>query len=1042
MNVKWEQACMLFTFILMIASLSKAQEQDFLPTIQRVEQTSIQQLSDSLGNRIPDFSYSGYEASNRPIPEAGIKIIVAQKDGDATSRIQSAIDYIASLQKDETKLKGAVLLEPGVYEISGTIYLRDSGIVLRGSGTGENGTVLLGTGVSRKPIIHILGKHDKAVIDSPQLSNDFIPLGAQTLQIQNNSLQTGEEIEIIKPIQQSWLDEIEMNEFGGETGWIGWKPRDWKFRWDREIIQKTGNQVELSAPLTMSLEPAEDEIKVIKYSWPGRIQHAGVENLSIHSTYNKENLKDEQHRWIGIAIENAKNCWVRQVNFKHLAGGAVHVLNSSKQVTVEDCISTEPISEIAAFRRHTFYTEGQQTLFQRCYSEFGYHDFAVGGFGTTGPNAFVQCESYLPYNFSGAIGSWATGVLFDVSNIDGAALGFFNRGQDGRGAGWTAANSALWESSASKILNFSPPTAQNWAFGVWGQFAGNGHWVDVNNHIWPRSLFYAQLSKRNSESIIDPQILELDSKPSTSPSQKQAQELTELARSTSTSLKEWIEKAGVRNPITIASNSTKKLQQKPEKQSLERENTNKKIEIINGKLSVNNKIITGKTQGVMWWRGSLRDHDVQNQGIHITRYAPGRWGKGLTDYLSETIENMSENHVTAIDHNYGLWYDRRMDDHERTRRIDADAWPPFYEQPFARSGEGIAWDHLSKYDLTKPNLWYWNRLKTFSDLAENEGKLLLHQNYFQHNIIEAGAHWSSSPWRPANNINNTGFPEPPPYAGEKRIFFSELFYDVDHPTRKKLHQQYIEQCLKNFQGNSNVIQFTSAEYTGPLHFMQFWVDVIQNWESKNENKALIGLAATKDVQDAILQDVKRNKTIDVIDIRYWHYSENGKVYAPEGGKHMAPRQHARQMRSGKETNESVYRAIREYSKKYPEKAIIYNTNGGSRFGWAQLMAGASLAPIPAVEAPLFEEETLKMNFYSENEQIWEMRNGKESFLFYLKNELDFEVELPQGNTTFKVHSIDANSGKSLREFTINSNDNIITPHNGENIFFIVNSQKL
>ena len=43
-------------------------------------------------------------------------------------------------------------------------------------------------------------------------------------------------------------------------------------------------------------------------------------------------------------------------------------------------------------RRTTFYTLGQQTLFQRCYSEQGIHDFAAG-YGAAGPNAFVQCEA-------------------------------------------------------------------------------------------------------------------------------------------------------------------------------------------------------------------------------------------------------------------------------------------------------------------------------------------------------------------------------------------------------------------------------------------------------------------------------------------------------------------------------------------------------------------------------------------------------------------------------------------------------------------------
>ena len=93
-------------------------------------------------------------------------------------------------------------------------------------------------------------------------------------------------------------------------------------------------------------------------------------------------------------MENAEDCWVRQVNFKHFAGSAVSVLETSKRVTVEDCKSLAPVSEIGGQRRYTFLTTGQQTLFQRCYAENGYHDFAVG-YCAPGPNAFVQCESHI-----------------------------------------------------------------------------------------------------------------------------------------------------------------------------------------------------------------------------------------------------------------------------------------------------------------------------------------------------------------------------------------------------------------------------------------------------------------------------------------------------------------------------------------------------------------------------------------------------------------------------------------------------------------------
>ena len=157
---------------------------------------------------------------------------------------------------------------------------------------------------------------------------------------------------------------------------------------------------------------------------------------------------------------------------------------------------------------------------------------------------------------------------------------------------------------------------------------------------------------------------------------------------------------------------------------------------------------------------------------------PGRVGQGFTDDLEQIADEMLTKNVAVFDHHYGLWYDRRRDDHTMVHQVNGDVAPPFFEQPFARTGSGTTWNGLSKYDLTKFNPWYWQRLHDFAQLCDERGLMLFHENYFQHNILEAGAHWADCPWRPANNVNDTGLPEPPPYVGDKRIFMAPLFYDV------------------------------------------------------------------------------------------------------------------------------------------------------------------------------------------------------------------------------------------------------------------------
>ena len=190
------------------------------------------------------------------------------------------------------------------------------------------------------------------------------------------------------------------------------------------------------------------------------------------------------------------------------------------------------------------------------------------------------------------------------------------------------------------------------------------------------------------------------------------------------------------------------------------------------------------------------------------------------------------------------------------RRPDGDVWPPFYEQPWARSGRGTAWDGLSRYDLEAFNPWYFDRLDEFAGLCDRKGLVLIHQAYFQHNILEAGAHWADFPWRPANCLQATGFPEPPPYAGGKRVFMAESFYDVTHPVRRDLHRRYIRHCLDVLGGCPNVVFQTGEEFTGPRHFAEFWLNTIAEWQADTGKKVLVSLSATKDVQDAILADPK------------------------------------------------------------------------------------------------------------------------------------------------------------------------------------------
>ncbi len=954
-----------------------------------VDKGKLMYTPDSLGNRVPDFSYCGYKASEQSIPNVAIKMVVPVAKGDATLRIQSALDYVASLPADANGFRGAVLLQKGTYEVFGQLRITASGVVLRGSGMDEKGTTIIGAGTGRLALIKIIGKKNELNKGELKIIDAYVPVNATTFTVNetfNNALDDyHNRIIIRRPSTKNWITTLGTDIFGGGISALGWKPGDRDLFFDRTITKIEGNKITIDAPLSTALDSTYGGAYIYFYNDNGRINNCGIENMKLVSTFDKNNLKDEDHRWNAINVENAEDAWVRQIRFENFAGSAVSVLETAKRVTVQDCISVHPVSEIGGQRRYTFLTNGQQTLFQRCYAEEGYHDFATG-YCAPGPNAFVQCESHLPYSFSGGIDSWSSGILFDVVNVDGNALRFGNRGQDANGAGWAAANSVFWNCSAARIDCYKPPTAQNWSFGSWAQFSGDGYWGESNNAINPRSLYYGQLAQRLNKNVDAlAQILNVPTEASSSPTVEVAAELTKLSVKPRMQLQEWISLAYQRNTITTTAGDAKSIDQIGIKK-IATPAAAPAMQIKNGWLVRGNTVLAGARNIVPWWNGGVQGNDLVTAKPHVTRFVPGRTGNGLTDDLDAVTDDMQAKHIVALEHNYGLWYDLRRDDHERVRRMDGEVWPPFYELPFARSGKELAWDGLSKYDLTKYNLFYWSRLKQFADLADQKGLVLVHQNYFQHNIIEAGAHYVDFPWRTANNINNTGFPEPPPFAGDKRIFLGEQFYDETNPQRRELHKKFIRQCLNNFKDNNGVIQFIGEEFTGPLHFVKFWLDVVKDWEKETGKHPIIGLCVTKDVQDSILKSPAYASVVDLIDIRYWHYQADGTAYEPKGGQSLAPRQHARLLKPKKTSFEQVYRAVKEYREKYPNKAVVYSGDSYPEFGIAAFMAGGSLPVLSAdIDPEILKAAAGMKPVSSANKNEYVLSDGKNSIVYNSEN---------------------------------------------------------
>jgi hypothetical protein len=239
-----------------------------------------------------------------------------------------------------------------------------------------------------------------------------------------------------------------------------------------------------------------------------------------------------------------------------------------------------------------------------------------------------------------------------------------------------------------------------------------------------------------------------------------------------------------------------------------------------------------------------------------------------------------------------------------------------------------------------------------------------------------------------------------------------------NPVRRRLHAGFIRQNLDNFTNEPNVIQFTSAEFTGPLAFEQFWLDTIGDWERETGRHPLIALAAPKNVQDAILADPARAAVVDVICFRYWWQTDQG-VFAPKGGESLSPRQFERKWRGGTPGDEDLARMASTYRLRFPKKVILASGEDEAlRGSWAFVCAGGSMPDLPARTDPKLLRAIPGMQSWLADaaKGIWALRQPGAQILIYSGGDGPVEVDLSSEAGAFRVRAVDSDTGRVAVQF--------------------------
>ena len=839
-----------------------------------------------------DFSSAGYAGGGVPLPSVPAKFSVVPSGGDDTRLIQAALDAAGKLPLGADGFRGAVLLRSGNFRIEGQLRLAASGVVLRGDG----GT-LIATGNSRRTLIEIRGNPKaRSVGPALKVTDEAVAVGATSLTLSGLAgLAPGERVLVRRPSTREWIEAIKANDFPVAGQYreqrTDWTPGSRDIEWERTVTAIDGatGKITLDAPITTALEAKFGGATIQTVAWPDRLRHVGVENLTCVSEFSSTNPLDEEHAWIAVSVSDAENAWVRRVTAKHFVSTCVWVGNSARAVTVEDCASVAPVSEIGGWRRVSFYVGGQQVLVQRCTAEDGGRDFVVGHC-SAGPNVFLECKALGANADSGPFESWANGALYDRVSIAGAAISLANLGTRTQGASWTAANCVLWNCAAAGRINVDhPPGAPNRVV------------VDGKTP----SLYRAQLMARAGDAAVaaiaaNPAVREAASVPAFS--------------------------ASIPEP---APRPTQPLS------------------LVNGYFVVGGRAIFGGSISSALWQGQLIPARARPASA-ITRWSPGRVGPSATENIDELTDTMAAQRLPFYYAFPGLWYDRRRDSHLITKWDDGEVWGPFFESPWARSGVGKGWDGLSKYDLTKFNSWYFARLRELADRSAEKGLVFVLQAYDNHNVEEAAAHWAEFAWRGSNCINDVGFTEPPDWenATQSRHHIAEEFYDVTHAVRRDLHVRFINHTLDVLGDSPNFVITVGYQFAGPLPFQQFFIDTVAAWGKAHGRRVRQQLQTSKAVTDAILADPARAALIDVIDTRYWQQLPDGKLFAPDGEGKLAFREirnntFGRELAIGTKA-EFVYQQTREYRDKFADKAVLTGHGG---FGPIPVLMAGGASPV-------------------------------------------------------------------------------------------------
>ncbi len=313
--------------------------------------------------RLPDYSYAGYHSGEKAIPNVAVVTditdfgAVANDNRDDSEALQAAIDATRD---------GAVFIPKGTFRLEKPILVEKSAVVIRGEGSGPNGTVLYvpqnateraGGNFDRGFAVGLKGFIIKFEGAKPTGETGIVSStrrGERTIRLQDASqFSAGGEIHIgltDESLYGSLFTHLHNERLSGwsqGTPSLKCGPND---KWPFTIESINGNEVTLKEPLPFDIR--KEWSPVAERGRP--IVENGIENLRIRFRYAPQSVHLLEPGNNGIHFVYVRDSWVRNVALEDIDNGITLDKQSSRNTLKDIVVDGRPGHHVTTLSRSPY----------------------------------------------------------------------------------------------------------------------------------------------------------------------------------------------------------------------------------------------------------------------------------------------------------------------------------------------------------------------------------------------------------------------------------------------------------------------------------------------------------------------------------------------------------------------------------------------------------------------------------------------------------------------------------------------------------------